>query len=256
MDTAELFKSKEFWIAVTAGLLPMLGALIGVWLANRSSLKLIRTQLQHDAIERARERQMTMKREVYLPAAVSISKLQSLLMQITNLSISDDVLSRDAIEHVAEIGKIHIVGSDTTVKTLVALMDEFGTAFRDLFPRRSQLAKLEQAISQLDEDKRTNEGEFKDWHPLLQERAKQLVALLKASVSASQKVAEKMPPAIFAIREEMELPLDRDVYLMFVNEALRKNIGAFEEMISAVEQQMIEDRPHPPAIIVASPHVG
>lgn len=241
MDTAQFFVSKEFWTAVTAGVLSLVAALLGAWRANRSALKLIQTQLEHDARERAREREMVMKRDVYLPAAVSISKLQSLLGQLKNLSVADNDLSRDLIDHVAVIGQIQVVGSDPTVQAIIPLMAEYAAVVTDLAVKRANLVVLKNLVDGLPEECKSPDGPFRESHSYLQQLGAKEIELSKSLILGIESVSAKLPPALFAVREELGLPLDRQAYLLLVENTRRKQVEILESQIREIEKQMAED---------------
>ncbi len=241
MDTSQLLASKEFWTAVTTGVLSLVAALLGVWLANRSSLKLIRTQLEHDARERAREREMVMKRDVYLPAAVSVSKLQSLLAQVTNLNANDADLNRELIEHVAVIGQVQVVGTDLTVQAIIPLMAEYAAVVSDLAGKRAHLMVLKNLVDGLPEADKSPDGPFREWHSYIQQFGAQEIELSKSLIAGIESVSNKLPPALFAIREELGLPLDRQAYLSMIQDTRRRQVEILESRIRDIEKQMAED---------------
>ena len=116
------------WAAVIASLL----TLGGVLLTNRGSSKRLRMQLNHDSAQRDRERQMALRRDVYLPAAESVTRLQALLGSLIDLRTPDENLSRESTTHIAVISKISVIGSIKTVAAVSALLNEFNSAFLDL----------------------------------------------------------------------------------------------------------------------------
>ena len=58
-----------FW-GVVAGSFFSLG---GVWLSNRNSARNLKAQLDHDRATRAKEREMSMRKDIYLAAAETIA---------------------------------------------------------------------------------------------------------------------------------------------------------------------------------------
>ncbi|MBN2594906.1 MAG: hypothetical protein JXA81_15475 [Sedimentisphaerales bacterium] len=123
------------WVAIIGAAGIIFGAVIawlGVWL-----------QLRHDSKERERERQMSLRRDVYLKAAEEIGNKLALLVNFydTNQSYSDKVAQ--------VFQQIYMIGNDEILKATIELNDYFNKAFGELAPERQEIGLLEQNLNTL-----------------------------------------------------------------------------------------------------------
>ena len=72
-------------------------ALGGVLLSQWKARVVLQRQLDHDSLQRVREREMSLRREVYLEAASAIVHLQTLLGQAANI-VSDEVRPAQTVQ--------------------------------------------------------------------------------------------------------------------------------------------------------------
>ena len=124
------------WLATGGKLLlvvagPLIGALIAFLAVGR--------QLSHDRAKHERDRQMTLRREVFLGAAEAVARLQEVLASFSNTSMGD--LQRQALLQGSPgwLNKIHIIGSPETIDAFIAVKERFAETSIQLFKDRMQL---------------------------------------------------------------------------------------------------------------------
>ena len=125
------------WLAsipdvVWAALLASLLTLSGVLLANRDSRMRQIAELKHDVSQRNREREMALRRDVYLRAAEVISRAQNMLMRLTDLSVSDQDFSASFCRDSSAMAQVQVVGTNNTVQAISAFGPELSAAFLEL----------------------------------------------------------------------------------------------------------------------------
>ena len=125
------------WLAsipdvVWAALLASLLTLSGVLLANRDSRMRQTPELKHDASQRNREREMALRRDVYLRAAEAISRVQNMLMRLTDLSVSEQDFSASFCRDSSAMAQVQLVGANNTVQAISAFGPELSAAFLEL----------------------------------------------------------------------------------------------------------------------------
>lgn len=245
------------WAAIGASLL----TLSGVILSNCISLYQQLKQLKHDANQRDREREMSLRREIYLPAAEAFHKSHNLLMRLADLNIPDKQLDDEFVKDVGVIGKIQVVGTNATVQAVYAFYGALGTAYAELFLKRFLLIKRKNQIELLQDsidksfkeqerynalmnqmnlagaiDKKTwdvinNAIEFErkqydqfntEQELLYKEQTKEHSIFLELVSQRYFEVSKLIPPAIFALRDEIELEIDRIEYMKTFNENIEK----------------------------------
>jgi hypothetical protein len=237
-----------FYAATTASIITLLGA----WLQNRSESQRNMERLTHDAMQRDREREMALRREVYFRAAEAMAQAQEYLSGFASSEIApqrQDAMIRGVG---ADLNKVHIVGSLPTVKAIVEANQFFVHAVADLSIKKLPLQQLVQEIeyeqriidsaaAQRDEALTTmkemnragtdNRGlweiqnrifhdEQKDIDAALakRERLQQTLAqrqleFLRLCADAGLQFGKLVVKANLAIRRELELPLDAAEYL-------------------------------------------
>jgi hypothetical protein len=254
------------WAALLASFLTLGGVLI----TNRNSRIQKLAELQHDANQRDREREMALRRDVYLAAAEAISKGQNILTRLIELNVSDQELGAEFIRDSAAIAKIQVVGTNSTVQAVSAFSQELGAAYLELLLKRVPLIERKNEIelltkfinrSQTELDRYINlmkqlnlegnvdrrvweviennveyEQEQQAQHTEKQQKlwAKQNPEHLQFAelcFGRFMAVSKLIPPTVFAAREELELPIDREAYLEAFNKNLEKGNEIFKSFL-------------------------
>ena len=227
------------------------GSFIASWMTNRSARKQQQRQLQHDATERDRERTMALKREVYIPAAQAILRMQNVLGSLTNPDADHTALTNQLTEGLAAIGKIHVVGSEATVRAAMAYVDKAMAAFlrilsmrADLLARKQSIAIAQQLAAQAaDEAQRivellkqgeldgtlelerhsrltqrlqTVEAEHQrrsaEYVELTRQQAVMQVDVFEGGMALTAGLSNAICEAVLAARNDLELPIDAEEY--------------------------------------------
>lgn len=102
--------------------------LTGVWLTNRGNLKNLRQQLSHDRTQKKIAHELSLRRDVYLGVAQSISEGMTAISRLTDLSISYAEAVGKFKENSSQIAKIHIVAKEETAISFLEFMREFSKA--------------------------------------------------------------------------------------------------------------------------------
>lgn len=126
------------WAAILASIL----TLSGVLLTNRGNNNRLLAQLNHDAEERSRERQMSLRREVYLIAVEAVTKAYSILMELPLADLQSNSWKAEANSISKALSKIHIVGSDETVSSSTQFSLSFSRALLELTQKKIPLDQL------------------------------------------------------------------------------------------------------------------
>lgn len=241
----ELLKKvpDEVWAAITASLM----TLGGVYVSNLNNRKQQMEALKHDERQRDKEREMSLRREVFLQAVEAISSAQIALGRIINLNIDEQNISPDAQKNSAAISKLYIVATIPTVQAVSAYYKEFNSVFFELVSERSPLIERKNLImdfsklrdiffnerqqlielmkndnleGKIDERRRKvilENYEFADKKQKeLGEKIEELIAvqekerhsLIRHYLEKMSGIAPLIPPAVFAARQELELSLD------------------------------------------------
>lgn len=258
-----------FWGVVVGSVF----TLIGVYFTNRSSDRRFQMQLEHDRSLKAREREMALRKDVYGAVAEAISVAINTLARFGDLSIPSDQLTASYIEKAPAFSSAHLVAKEKTVKALTDLSTELGGAFLRLSAERLPLLALQERITQKSTeingfasvrdamlelmrqqniDGNRDERKFHvirhnfdfeaeriakaitEQDRLSDELRSQHLPLIKTCCSEAVRIGALVPPALIAVREELELSLNIDAYGEIVRQAQQKTEAQLEEFFQRI----------------------
>ena len=108
---------EPFWhqLAGTAlvGLLSIVGAIMGIWLTNRGNDLRLR-----------REREHTLKKEIFLDAVEAIGVGMASIMNYANLDIPDNKVASDYAAKAPAFSKAYMVANPETISALMGSLKE------------------------------------------------------------------------------------------------------------------------------------
>lgn len=159
-------------------------------------------QLAHDIEQRRTDREMSLRREVYLEAAETIGKMQEF---IANYAQSDDVGSSEIIAlngSIAALNKVHVIGAKSTIEA-------FNCAQRTFWSCRSRLSRIRMKVLEKAADL---------------ERSRQLLRSLKERLSSPSQSSRSIEiisdGKLGTIRlEDLQIETDIDLAQKSLNEA-------------------------------------
>ncbi len=232
--------------------------LAGLWLQNRGESTRNIQRLNHDTLQRDREREMAMRREVYLKAAEAMAHAQEYLAGLANTNVSPQQHEAIIKGVGADLNKVHIVGSMQTVRAIVEANQFFAHAVSDLSIHKipitritqeiefeqmiigSASARRDEALANLKEMNRSGTNDSKLWdiqnkifndeqkdvdeafakkEQLQQQLAQHHMDFIKLCAKAGLELGKLVVKANLAIRRELELQLDANEYLHLMRQS-------------------------------------
>lgn len=118
-----------------------------MFFTNRSNTDRLRIQLNHDREIKKQERELTLRKEIYLAAAEAISSGITMVGSIANLNISYDKLMESFSEKSPSIAKVNVIANEDTIKALASFMEELTSGLLRLSHKRIQLNAMQQRIN-------------------------------------------------------------------------------------------------------------
>jgi hypothetical protein len=222
-----------------------------VALTNRANDKRLRAQFDHERELKTLDREMTLRKDVYLSAAEAISSGVGAISRFANFDIPNDQIMSGYIEKVPAISKVHVIAKTETILWLTQFTNRLNALYLTLFARRYELQNEQNAIKILD-DQVAIFGKERDsivelmkqynidgaidgrrWKVLQDNFEFQQDRIHKALIRRDELVAALVPkkfqfmqecveytseldamtiPILLAARTELELPLDEGVY--------------------------------------------
>lgn len=248
-------------------------SILGVWLNNRASETRLENQFKHERLVKSTERELALKKDIYLDAAEAVSAAISSLLNFGNLDTSNEKVMESYLQKSPVLAKVHVVGTMQTVASLANLLDEYRKQSLDLWVVRHQLNAQKSAIANIDkrvakfqkevdislelikqfnisgagdqqkwdrlqknvdfEMERTTDGLEKRGE-LARNLAVEHAAFIGTCARASIAVSKHVVPLVKAIRHELELPLDSDGYQNLVNRSLSQQIQDSDQYLAKV----------------------
>ena len=264
----------SFWGVVIGSLL----SLGGVVASNRANDRRLRQQLAHDRELKTRERELTLRKDIYLDAAEAIATGINSIGNFANLDIPSDKLTAAYIVKSPSIAKVHIIAEKDTTRTVATLVGELGAAYLRLFGKRLPLLAQKQQIEflkdQMDSFGRerdrilelmkqhnlSGEGDPRKWEILEknfnfeQQRiddvikehdslssvmASRQIDLMRECINETTERSRLVPPVLTAVRAELELPFDETNYVAVIEENIRRQQAAVSEFIEGVQSSVV-----------------
>jgi len=227
---------------------------IGVTLSNRNNRKIQEKKLDHDNKQQKVEREMTLKKEVFLPFADNLYSMNQMLYKIVDANIEDSQLTMLLSKQNTSLGKIILIGNNETVKNLQKLSTSYESSIFLLFSKRLDLMDIKYKVKYsslsidhlskkmyevLDKMKNTDNQEYdklsfylnsiksdlKGFEDENSQNSKQLLQksleLSKLAFEESSRLSDLILPVIVSLRKELNLPFDQDEFKKVLEENLK-----------------------------------
>ena len=268
------------WLAqipsiVYAAIIASLITLFGVSLSNRSAHKRLITQLSIESKERQQEREINLRKDVYLKTAEELTRAQQYIGSLASSDLASLTNQHKNIEgFFSSTSKIHIVGSDETIKAVVDVTKKFTTAMLQIMVKSMPLHDLKSDIDILSgliddysskREKCLNEitafnlsgnrdqelwGKLQGNFDFLQEEIRGYVEersakwekhngyqreLMIKCMKEALELAELLVPAVISIRKELNLPFDENGYIELMKNQSSEAESVIKQFLSEVE---------------------
>jgi phosphoenolpyruvate carboxylase len=262
-----------FW-GVVIGSLFTIG---GVALSNRANSDRLRIQLTHEWNLKERERQLSLKRDIFLETVKALATGFNSLGTFTNLNSPPDKLGRKYFDKASMIAQVYLVGNAETISAIEAVSQELSAAMARLHSQRLPLiltkgkadihrneinlanAEVTRLLEQMKEmniegirdDRKFNElqanfefqtNQIKRDSELAgkmdQEVKEGLDLLLKAVTIELSKVARHLPKALASARKELGLPLDEAWFKSLFESGIAAQGKVVDTFISEMDETL------------------
>lgn len=241
-----------FWGVVLGSLL----SLAGVHLSNRAAERRQSSQLDHDREMRRQERDLSLRKDVYLAAADAMQSAVVFIGKLSNPNISLEEQSKAYFEKIPALAKVQIIGKTETIKAVLEFSSALSVSGLQLMSKRLPLDIAKNRLELLnikatgfekerdrwlEEMKKYNVAGKPDdrlWTSLKsnfdfeESRARDLRArigietlalfsqqmqFIEECVTHSQTCLSRFVPAVIAMRSELGIPTDAMVYTELVH---------------------------------------
>jgi hypothetical protein len=224
------------------------------------------------------EREKNTKKEVYMETVEAITRTHNAITKFCNLNLSDDQVNSNMIGDAGRIAKIQVVGGKETVKAVTTFMAETGKAFLDLMLKRGELmtrkslihtyeSLRDKAKQEIDRNIETMKNlnlqantdpylwnlvnrnmEFEqEQFDVHQAKLNELwgaqntehLEFTRECMDRFFDIAMLLPPAVLAIRNELDLGISAEDYLDIFKENIEMGRQIFKEFLHRMEQASV-----------------
>ena len=258
----------------------VVGALGGVMYSNRASDKRLRAQFEYERTLRNNDRELALRKDIFLAATEAISAGFHLVSSIPNLDIPLRELSADYLKKAPAIMKINIVGNIKSIKAIMNVSNEINNSFLKLTLKRglldtkkNKIVMLNQNAEEFDKE-RGRMLELMKQYNLEGSTDKNLWDTIKGNIDLEQKrsvsawadvlklgetlvddqlqlgkssieelfnLVELFTPCMIAMREELQLPVDEKDFEQIMKSANTGQMELLEEFYDRVRSLIDED---------------
>jgi len=256
----------SFWGVIVGALF----ALGGVTLTNRAGDRRLRAQFEHERLQKTKDREMALRKEVFLAAAEAVAAGMNAVSRFANFDLPNDQITSDYIEKAPAIAKVHVIARTETIQAMVHFTAELGALYLKLFARRFELMSEKSAIALIDnqvadfgkerdrilemikqhniegvvDDRRWNilqgnfEFEQKRIAEALARRAQVVGALqpkhlvfMRECIHDTATLGKLLVPVLSAVRAELELQFDDRTYRELVEDSVARQQAAIDKFV-------------------------
>lgn len=201
--------------------------------------------MEYDA--RQREREISLRRDVYLPAAKAIARIQATLGLLTDINADQMAIGRRLAVKFGTLAKAHLVASESTVRALMNYQTALMSAYLELLVLRGPLvlkkiaieshqkyidradaglqridqlmkqhnisgnadqAAFERLVAQSKIEQNARKSHSDKQSALHKELALGQIALTERMAELAVNTARLIPDALLSCRQELSLPID------------------------------------------------
>lgn len=259
----------SFW-GVVAGAMFSLG---GVTLTNQASDRRMRSQFEHERLQRSKDLAMTLRKEIFLMAAEAIAVGVNSVGKFANLDLTEDKITAAYMDKSPAIAKVHVIGGPETMRSVMQFTSEIGSCYLRLMGPRIELLRIKSELSIVDGQLTSFEKErdrflelmkqynievateARRWKVLednfefeqqriteaidkrsrlLHELQPKHLAFLRLCVEETLQLASLLAPMISAIRAELDLDFDEESYCRLVEENVKKQRLSIEQFVQGM----------------------
>jgi hypothetical protein len=254
-------------------------SLAGVMISNRSNDRRLREQFSHDREQKNRERELTLKKEIFLSVAEAFSAGIGAVNRFGNLEISNEQITSSFTDKSSSVAKVYVIAKMETSSAVAKFTSELASTYLRLFAKRVPLIEKKQRIDFLKEqiaafskqrdqmlelmreyniNGETNPEKFEALNSNFQfeqqnisntikEQDQALLTLhsqqldfIRECVSETVRLNTFLTPALIAIRTELELPIAPDAFDQLFKENSQKMEQALSEFVQQIQQNISE----------------
>jgi len=262
---------------LSSGVLGSLLTLLGVWLQNRANSNRSTNELASQANERRIEREMALRREIYLLGAEALGKMQNYLISLANPLMEDKERNAIVAGVNESLNKVAIIASLDILTALDKLQAHYSSSTTDLITMKMEFTSRSQLLRN-DEEAHTNLGQhlaqitaalnaanqkqdraeqaaliaqydeldalYKRQEEDLRNRRSEVLlgmqSLITKAIDAALVYDELAAPLNCMVRDELGFPINKEKYTAMLAEARARQSAAAKDWANDWQQRFDE----------------
>ena len=209
------------------------------FVTNRAQDQKFQQQLAHDRDLKNREREMSLRRDVYLGATEAVWAGLLAVSRFADLEIPHGKLYEGYLDKAPSIAKVHIIAKDETVKAVMNFSGELNATFLRLSVKRSPLVGQKQQVEVLKSQAHEfNTEQLEQSRVLAAKLYQEQLTFIEDCLGETRRLGHLLMPVIFSVRKELELPIDEVAYGRAVEAAADKQLETLNEVIKQLRSRI------------------
>jgi hypothetical protein len=269
---------NDIFQKIPAALWVVFGSLIslsGVVLTNRASEQRLKSQFLHDRDLRNSDRELALRKEVYLSVAEALHAGFIAIGKMPNLEMTLDEITRGYFDRAPALAKVQIISREETVKAVVCVAEELTASMLRMTVKRMPLEMQRRNLAVLDTQIFNFEKARDRWIELMtqhnidrtvdqhrwnmldgnykfeQQRISdtlskksiavnhffiQTLEFSKEYISESYSIVKTVIPAIKSMRNDLGIETDEAVFSKIFQESIRRQSATVAGVFEAIEK--------------------
>ena len=197
------------------------GSVLAVFLTNLALNQRQLKELDHDRDQKNREREMSLRKEVFHEASEAVWASLIAVSRFSDLEIPHDKVTVGYLDKSPTIAKVHVIAKDETVKAVINFSGELNSTFYRLTAKRIPLIwkkeQLELHKNEADHDQRALA--FYQEH----------LNFVEECLEEGKRLGRFVMPVVCSVRNELEMPIDAEEYEKSLEAGSDQALDAFKK---------------------------
>ena len=218
-------------------------AFVTAWLNNRAQDRRQRQQLEHEAQQRRTDREMSLRREIYLEAVAAIGKMQDYIASYARQDLTESEKLAKLQGATSALNKVQIAGTNTTIEAFWAAQRAFAKSSFSLGKIKLEAIRRNIDIEQAQREMR-----------LLEEKREGILQFARSlGPTPRPEIVEEIRAGLKSVGSELEVASDSldkaqdqlfELQMALAKESTKSHLevnGAFSDVALAVRKEFVLD---------------
>jgi hypothetical protein len=221
--------------------------LAGITLTNQASARRLTQQFEHERQIRNQDRELALKKEIFLELLEGFTAAANTLVQATNLTISDQEITAAFNARLPTMSKARLVLSVETLAKVDIINERIQSAVNKAMVMREEI-RNEDAKTDAEENAIRNNPSLigrgsgiGDMRPRRRKTMEKYLTFRKELVAEQQAVNVLGSDIILALRKELNIPTDREAWAL-LSKARYERRQAYDHELNTMIQDQIDKK--------------